>query len=247
MIGCIYAAIWHFKGAAQRGTLYTERLTSVWDEVLAYMEESTVGYTVIGTVDTKDPEEYLAVAPVSSNKISPIYWGSRLAVLDAYLTGPEHVDQVREYLRQKFPNAANKYNLDAAKVEGLQRTVYILKTIYPMVLAAALVIGGFLAALAIVQSAKEAAILRILGNHPAADPGHALQRADCAGGSRTPAGSGSASHLERGAASGHLPAACPVQRPVPDHRGRGGHRLRRARDPKKRSGTAPDQRINHFL
>ncbi|MBQ8025371.1 MAG: type II toxin-antitoxin system mRNA interferase toxin, RelE/StbE family [Oscillospiraceae bacterium] len=151
------------KAPPREGLSYTERLTSVWDEVLAYMEESTVVYTVIGTVDTKDPEEYLAVAPVSNNKISPIYWGSRLAVLDAYLTGPEHVDQVREYLRQKFPNAANKYNLDAAKVEGLQRTVYILKTIYPMVLAAALVIGGFLAALAIVQSAKEAAILRILG------------------------------------------------------------------------------------
>jgi ABC-type antimicrobial peptide transport system permease subunit len=56
-----------------------------------------------------------------------------------------------------------KYNLDAAKVEGLQRTVYILQTVYPMVVAVSLLIGGFLAGLAILQNAKEAAILRILG------------------------------------------------------------------------------------
>jgi ABC-type antimicrobial peptide transport system permease subunit len=56
-----------------------------------------------------------------------------------------------------------KMVMDTAKLESLEKTVVLFKTLYPAAVIVSLVIGGFLAALAIVQSAKEAAILRILG------------------------------------------------------------------------------------
>ncbi len=84
-----------------------EKLSSVWDEVMAYMEESTVVYTVIGTLNV-GPGEQLIVAPVSEDANSPTYWGSRMPELEAYLSGPERIEEVRSYLREKFPKDAGE-------------------------------------------------------------------------------------------------------------------------------------------
>jgi ABC-type antimicrobial peptide transport system permease subunit len=52
---------------------------------------------------------------------------------------------------------------DTEALDGARGTLQLLSNLYPMVIAIVLLIGGFITSLAIMQSSKETAILRILG------------------------------------------------------------------------------------
>ena len=54
-------------------------------------------------------------------------------------------------------------NIDTEKIDNIRNTLRILDAVYPMAFIAALLIGAFLCSLVILQSSKEAAIMRILG------------------------------------------------------------------------------------
>jgi hypothetical protein len=53
--------------------------------------------------------------------------------------------------------------MDTGKLENLENSMNLLRTLYPIVIAAAMLIGGFLCCLMILQSSKEASIMRVLG------------------------------------------------------------------------------------
>lgn len=53
--------------------------------------------------------------------------------------------------------------MNTSKLENILNTYRILVALYPFTIAAALLIGGFLCCLMILQSTKEAAIMRMLG------------------------------------------------------------------------------------
>ena len=58
--------------------------------------------------------------------------------------------------------AAGMY-MDTSKIENVRNSIRILDALYPIVASAAWLIGGFLCCLVILQSAKEAAAMRVLG------------------------------------------------------------------------------------
>ncbi len=80
---------------------------------------------------------------------------TRLEELDAFL------QEKREAGRLYAPNAS--YNLDSGELANIRRIRDLLEALFPAAVAAAVLIGMFGSILAILQSAKEAAILRILG------------------------------------------------------------------------------------
>ena len=53
--------------------------------------------------------------------------------------------------------------MDTSKLENLRNTMGLMEALYPLAIAAALLIGGFLCCLTILQSSLEAAIMRTLG------------------------------------------------------------------------------------
>jgi len=53
--------------------------------------------------------------------------------------------------------------IDTSKIENIRNSIRLMNALYPIVLGAALLIGAFLCSLAILQSSKEAALLRALG------------------------------------------------------------------------------------
>jgi len=53
--------------------------------------------------------------------------------------------------------------LDTSKIENIRNSIRLLESVYPMVTVAALLIGAFLCSLVIMQSSKEAAVMRALG------------------------------------------------------------------------------------
>ena len=60
-------------------------------------------------------------------------------------------------------DGAMEFVMDTSKLENPRNTLRLLESLYPGAFAAALLIGGFLCCLIIVQSSKEAAIMRIQG------------------------------------------------------------------------------------
>ena len=53
--------------------------------------------------------------------------------------------------------------MDTSKLESLMNSLRLLEMLYPIAMIAALLIGGFLCCLTVLQLSKEAAIMRVLG------------------------------------------------------------------------------------
>lgn len=62
-----------------------------------------------------------------------------------------------------FTSSRLTFIMDTSKIDHLNGTLTLLRLFYPIVIAAAVIIGGILFGLMIIQSAKEAAIFRVLG------------------------------------------------------------------------------------
>ena len=73
-------------------------------------------------------------------------------------------DDFREYSAK---NLKLMYLLmDTSKIENAKNTLRLLTALYPILIFAALLIGAFICSLVILQSSKEAAIMRMLGTKP---------------------------------------------------------------------------------
>jgi 23S rRNA pseudouridine2605 synthase len=92
----------------------------------------------------------------------------KVVVAEYSLSDNSLADEFRDYCAQTANvggRATDSIRLfiDTEKIENLRNTLNILETVYPAALAAALLIGAFLCCLVILQSAKEASIMRMLG------------------------------------------------------------------------------------
>ena len=144
------------------GAPLQEIVPHIWEEALTNFEEYADRYTVIGIIRDEGSDPWIC-APASASTHSPLPTTMTCDVMEAYLSSPDHIVEVQTYCMEKYGKDSSSWHLDSSKIEGILHTLTILRTVYPVVLAAALLIGGFLAALFIVQNMKEAAILRVLG------------------------------------------------------------------------------------
>jgi ABC-type antimicrobial peptide transport system permease subunit len=89
-----------------------------------------------------------------------------LDVAEFTLADNTRVNEFREYgerIADVSLAGTVDFIMDTSKLENILNTLSLLDALYPIVIAAALLIGGFLCALVIFQSSKEAAIMRVLG------------------------------------------------------------------------------------
>ena len=77
----------------------------------------------------------------------------------------ELIDEFREEARKIMGGTTTDSDLimDTGKIENIKNTRNLLRALYPMAVAAAMLIGAFLCCLIILQSSKDAAIMRVLG------------------------------------------------------------------------------------
>ena len=89
-----------------------------------------------------------------------------LDIIEAKVKTNRKVDDYREFgeaLAAKNLTGEIACVMDDSKLDNVRNNVDLMDTLYPLVLAAVLLIGGFLCGLVIVQSSKEIAIMRVLG------------------------------------------------------------------------------------
>jgi hypothetical protein len=91
---------------------------------------------------------------------------TRLDVAEFTLADNTRADEFRDYSeRLAYFSLADSVDfiMDTGKLDNILNTTKLLGALYPIAVAAALLIGGFLCALVIFQSSKDAAIMRVQG------------------------------------------------------------------------------------
>ena len=136
-----------------------------WEEQLALRDQYRRTYTVIGRVETKN-DERVVYAPVAAFE-SYVGFGTTLYLDSATFTLNDYrdADKVRQ-MAEEIQYTAKKppvFTMDTSDADRIYRVYRLIETLYPLTVAAALILGTLLPVLMILQEQKEAAILRALG------------------------------------------------------------------------------------
>ena len=122
-------------------------------------------YTVIGQVETPK-EAFVIYAPVTA--FSTYFFYGTTLYLDSVaftLSNYRDVDKVRQ-MAEEIQYTAKKppvFSMDTSDADRIYRVYRLIETLYPLTVAAALILGTLLPMLMILQEQKEAAVLRALG------------------------------------------------------------------------------------
>ncbi len=135
------------------------------EDALVFRDKYRSFYTVIGRVETTW-EPTVVYAPVTAFG-SYYFFGTTLYLDSATFTLNNYhdADKIRQ-MAAEIQYTAKKppvFTMDTADADRIYRVYRLIETLYPLTVAAALILGTLLPVLMILQEQKEAAILRALG------------------------------------------------------------------------------------
>ena len=144
---------------------HPEAHPTTWEEMVALRDQYRSFYTVVGRVDTA-AEGRIVYAPVASFFYysgfgTTLYFDSATFILNDY----HDADRVRQ-MAAEIQYTAKKppvFSMDTSDADRIYRVYRLIETLYPLTVAAALILGTLLPVLMILQEQKEAAVLRALG------------------------------------------------------------------------------------
>ena len=146
-------------------TGHPEAVVKTWEDMLALRDRYRNFYTVVGRVETEDAD-YVVYAPAEAFQYYSclgyvLYLDNASFTLNDY----HDADKVRQ-LAAEIQYTVKKppvFSMDTADADRIYRVYRLIETLYPLTVAAALILGTLLPVLMILQEQKEAAILRALG------------------------------------------------------------------------------------
>lgn len=139
------------------------------EELAAAVEQQTQKYKVIGIIESKDSSVCANIFTGINNGTESVY-GQTYAIgySEFKVADNEKVEQVSRLLEEQKKQESEyapiaSFHIDVEALENIKRVYHLLESLFPIAVAAAALIGVFGPGLVIMQSAKEAAFLRILG------------------------------------------------------------------------------------
>ncbi len=134
-------------------------------EMLALRDTKRPKYTVIGRIETEDTQMIVVVPPESFQYYH--FFGTVLVLdsADYKLCSYYQAEEFREYVRKELLSLREPpdFRMDTSDADRLYRNYRLIETLFPLTVAAALILGTVLPGLMILQEQKEAAVLRALG------------------------------------------------------------------------------------
>ncbi len=146
-------------------TGHPEVRVSTWEDMVALRDRYRNFYTVVGRVETEDPARVVYAPaeafPFYSCLGSVLYLDSAIFTLNDY----HDADAIRQLAAeiQYTVKRPPTFSMDTSDADRIYRIYRLIETLYPLTVAAALILGTLLPVLMILQEQKEAAILRALG------------------------------------------------------------------------------------
>jgi ABC-type lipoprotein release transport system permease subunit len=158
--------IYNYKTNYPEETLSDNELLSLHrDAIMRTLGMRMDKFTVAGVVSTPSGKYgHSAFSPGSNNLVGGLSNATRLDVAEFTLADYRLAKELRDYGEKLATSAGNvRFTMDTGKLDNLVNTLNLLRALYPIAVAAALLIGGFLCSLVILQSSRDAAIMRVLG------------------------------------------------------------------------------------
>ena len=127
-------------------------------------DERLFPYNVIGVVENSDDMEVYTPG-LSTRRKEERFLFETISALEVSINDDSRVEEYRTHARTAILESGEKATIimNTASLENLRNAQRLTRMLYPMAIAASLLIGGFLCCLIILQSSKEAAIMRVLG------------------------------------------------------------------------------------
>jgi ABC-type lipoprotein release transport system permease subunit len=135
------------------------------EEKLALRDQYRSFYKIIGQVETTQ-EKTIVYAPATAFG-AYFFFGTTLYLDSASFTlnNYQDADKIRQ-MAAEIQYTAKKppvFSMDTSDADRIYRVYRLIETLYPLTVAAALILGTLLPVLMILQEQKEAAVLRALG------------------------------------------------------------------------------------
>ena len=124
--------------------------------------------TIVGLVQS-DREDYLFYVPTSTNSFSCLYTEKTsylcLDIARFTLNNYHQAAEFTEYIKGELDKEQNpvQFKLDTSYADRIYRIHQLIETLYPLTVAAALLLGGVLPGLTVLHGSKEISVLRALG------------------------------------------------------------------------------------
>lgn len=140
------------------------------DDLEKQFNQSSVKYTVVAVVSTKDNSviNRSVIAPAGRNT-EKVYGGAFTMEFGEFVLADNEMAEEMRMLIETLVTRSLRYSqfatytMDTTELDNLIRIMNLLEILFPIVVAASVSIGFVAPGLIILQSSKEAAILRILG------------------------------------------------------------------------------------
>ncbi len=130
------------------------------------VEKARPKAVIVGVIETKELDEtaYLPLCMVDQPAYSFAH-AAALSYAEYILTNYHSATAFREYVRDFLAqvNSDPFFDMDTSEADQVYKIYRLLETLYPMTAALAVLLGAVLPGLIILQTAKEASVLRALG------------------------------------------------------------------------------------
>ena len=164
------------RALAQRFYLYADEYPDLSEEEVREIASKDIAeilanrtdiFTVAGVFASATGDyDSIAFAPGSLESYTLLAIQSVLNVSEYTLDDNMLADEFIDFSRDYIPGVAAErvsFVMDTSKLKNPENILNIMETLKPILIAAALLIGAFLCVLVVLQSSKEAAIMRVLG------------------------------------------------------------------------------------
>ena len=135
------------------------------DEIIEMYKRNTSPATVVGLVSETNLTSRLWFPIHGMDQYSSMFPGLKVETAIYTLRDYRDAQPFREYFQQETSREKGNPSLylDTAEADRIRKMANLLSTLYPIALGVALLLGGFLPGLMVLQNSRETAILRVLG------------------------------------------------------------------------------------
>ena len=146
---------------------YSDERSSLWEVWPEHMEQELDQLcdclTVIGAVSTGDSSYDSVVFTPGLETTKKFMTDNLLEYVEFRVPDNSRAREMKQRGEDLTGHRSGAFSIDLGKLESVERTAALLETLYPVVIVLTLLIGAALCALLIMQTTKDAAIMRIQG------------------------------------------------------------------------------------
>ncbi|MBR5702545.1 MAG: hypothetical protein IKX47_08755 [Oscillospiraceae bacterium] len=155
----------HIAEAGYGSKTYMNHPEMTADEIIALWKRNVSPTTVVGLVSETNVSSRLWLPIHGMDQYSTMFPGLKVETAIYTLRDYRDVQPFREYFMEETSREKGNPSLylDTAEADRIRKMANLLSTLYPIALGVALLLGGILPSLMVLQNSRETAILRVLG------------------------------------------------------------------------------------